>query len=304
MIKLDKDNLQPIYIAGPTASGKSDFAYYLADLFDAQIISADSMQIYIGLDVGTAKDAPEKLKKYNVKMVDIVPVDYDFSVAEYADMAKSHINEAINNGRLPIIVGGTGLYFESLLYDMNFAGTSKNEDIRAKLEQELKDNGQEYLFNKLKVMDPKAAEILHLNDTKRIIRAIEIMIETGKKWSEIKDEKPDINPIMVCFNTERAKLYERINKRVDIMIEKGLLDEIKKVDNFSYNSMKAIGYREFADFDGTNLEQIVDKVKQDTRNYAKRQLTWFRKYPFVSWFEIGNYENALKYIEERLKISK
>ena len=304
MIKVDKDNLQPIYIAGPTASGKSDFAYYLADLFDAQIISADSMQIYIGLDVGTAKDAPEKLKKYNVKMVDIVPVNYDFSVAEYADMAKSHINEAINNGKLPIIVGGTGLYFESLLYDMNFAGTSKNEDIRAKLEQELKDNGQEYLFNKLKEMDPKAAEILHLNDTKRIVRAIEIMMETGKKWSDIKDEKPNINPIMVCFNTDRAALYERINKRVDIMIEKGLINEVNKVNNFTYNSMKAIGYREFIDFDGTNLDQIIDKIKQDSRNYAKRQLTWFRKYPFVNWFEIGDYENAVKYIKERLKISE
>ena len=304
MIKVDKDNLQPIFIAGPTASGKSDFAYFLADLFDAQIISADSMQIYIGLDVGTAKDAPEKLKKYNVKMVDIVPVNYDFSVAEYADMAKSHINEAINNGKLPIIVGGTGLYFESLLYDMNFAGTSKNEDIRAKLEQELKDNGQEYLFNKLKEMDPKAAEILHLNDTKRIIRAIEIMMETGKKWSDIKDEKPNINPIMVCFNTDRAALYERINKRVDIMIEKGLINEVNKVNNFTYNSMKAIGYREFVDFDGTNLDQIIDKIKQDSRNYAKRQLTWFRKYPFVNWFEIGDYENAVKYIKERLKISE
>ena len=304
MINVDKERLQPIYIAGPTASGKSDFAYYLADKFNSTIISADSMQIYIGLDVGTAKDAPEKLKKYNVKMVDIVPVDYDFSVAEYADMAKSHINEAIKNGKLPIIVGGTGLYFESLLYDMNFAGTSKNEDIRAKLEQELKENGQEYLFNKLKDMDPEAAEILHLNDTKRIIRAIEIMIETGKKWSDIKDEKPNINPIMVCFNTDRAKLYERINKRVDIMIEKGLINEVNKVNNFTYNSMKAIGYREFADFDGTNLDQIIDKIKQDSRNYAKRQLTWFRKYPFVNWFEIGDYENAVKYIKERLKISE
>lgn len=304
MIKVDKDNLQPIYIAGPTASGKSDFAYYLADLFDAQIISADSMQIYIGLDVGTAKDDPEKLKKYNVKMVDIIPVDYDFSVAEYADMAKSHINEAINKGKLPIIVGGTGLYFESLLYDMNFAGTSKNEDIRAKLEQELMAYGQEFLFNKLKEMDPKAAEILHLNDTKRIIRAIEIMMETGKKWSDIKDEKPNINPIMVCFNTDRAILYERINKRVDIMIKKGLINEVNKVNNFSYNSMKAIGYREFVDFDGTNLDQIIDKIKQDSRNYAKRQLTWFRKYPFVNWFEVGDYENAVTYIKERLKISK
>ena len=301
-IVVPSQNLEPIFVAGPTASGKSDFAYYLADLFESQIISCDSMQIYKGLDVGTAKDPKEIRDKYNVKMVDIVPLDYDYSVAEYAENAKKEIEIAIKNGELPIIVGGTGLYFESLLYPMSFGEAPKDATVRAKYEQELKEKGNEYLYDKLLKMDPEAATVIHLADNKRIVRALEIMELTNKKWSEVKDTKPEINPIMVAFNTERASLYERINQRVDKMMSLGLLDEVKKVNNFTYNSMKAIGYREFIDYTGDNLEQIVDKIKQDTRNYAKRQLTWFRKYPFVHWVEIGDYEDALSYIKSRLKI--
>ena len=301
-IVVPSQNLEPIFVAGPTASGKSDFAYYLADLFESQIISCDSMQIYKGLDVGTAKDPKEIRDKYNVKMVDIVPLDYDYSVAEYAENAKKEIEIAIGNGKLPIIVGGTGLYFESLLYPMSFGEAPKDATVRAKYEQELKEKGNEYLYDKLLKMDPEAATVIHLADNKRIVRALEIMELTNKKWSEVKDTKPEINPIMVAFNTERASLYERINQRVDKMMSLGLLDEVKKVNNFTYNSMKAIGYREFIDYTGDNLEQIVDKIKQDTRNYAKRQLTWFRKYPFVHWVEIGDYEDALSYIKSRLKI--
>ena len=301
-IVVPSQNLEPIFVAGPTASGKSDFAYYLADLFESQIISCDSMQIYKGLDVGTAKDPKEIRDKYDVKMVDIVPLDYDYSVAEYAENAKKEIEIAIKNGKLPIIVGGTGLYFESLLYPMSFGEAPKDATVRAKYEQELKEKGNEYLYDKLLKMDPEAATVIHLADNKRIVRALEIMELTNKKWSEVKDTKPEINPIMVAFNTERASLYERINQRVDKMMSLGLLDEVKKVNNFTYNSMKAIGYREFIDYTGDNLEQIVDKIKQDTRNYAKRQLTWFRKYPFVHWVEIGDYEDALSYIKSRLKI--
>ena len=301
-IVVPSQNLEPIFVAGPTASGKSDFAYYLADLFESQIISCDSMQIYKGLDVGTAKDPKEIREKYNVKMVDIAPLDYDYSVAEYAENAKKEIEIAIKNGKLPIIVGGTGLYFESLLYPMSFGEAPKDATVRAKYEQELKEKGNEYLYDKLLKMDPEAATVIHLADNKRIVRALEIMELTNKKWSEVKDTKPEINPIMVAFNTERASLYERINQRVDKMMSLGLLDEVKKVNNFTYNSMKAIGYREFIDYTGDNLEQIVDKIKQDTRNYAKRQLTWFRKYPFVHWVEIGDYEDALSYIKSRLKI--
>ncbi len=301
-IKVPKENLEPIFVAGPTASGKSDFAYYLADTFESQVISCDSMQIYKGLDVGTAKDSKEILDKYDVKMVDIVPVDYDFSVAEYAERAKKEIETAIKNGKLPIIVGGTGLYFESLLYPMSFGEAPKDTTVRAKYEQELKEKGNEYMYNKLIEMDPEATTVIHMADNKRIVRALEIMELTNKKWSEVKDNKPQINPIMVAFNTDRAKLYERINERVDKMMSLGLLDEVQSVNNFTYNSMKAIGYREFVDYNGDNLEQIVDKIKQDTRNYAKRQLTWFRKYPFVHWVEIGNYKDALSYIKTRLKI--
>ena len=303
-IKVAKENLEPIFVAGPTASGKSDFAYFLADNFESQVISCDSMQIYQGLDVGTAKDSKEVLEKYNVKMVDIVPLDYDFSVAEYAERAKKEIENAIKNGKLPIIVGGTGLYFESLLYPMSFGEAPKDANVRAKYEQELKEKGNEYLYNKLLEMDPEASTVIHMADNKRIVRALEIMELTNKKWSEVKDNKPQINPIMVAFNTDRAKLYERINERVDKMMSLGLLDEVQKVNNFTYNSMKAIGYREFVDYNGDNLEQIVDKIKQDTRNYAKRQLTWFRKYPFVHWVEIGNYDDALSYIKTRLKITE
>jgi len=298
--KIEKSKLQPVYIAGPTASGKSDFAYFLADRIESVIISADSMQIYKGLDVGTAKDSIEKRYKYNVKMVDIVPVDYDFSVAEYADMAKKYIAEAINDDKIPIVVGGTGLYFDSLLYPMNFANVAKNAEIRQELEDELEIFGNEYLFEKLRKKDPDAANILHLNDTKRVIRALEIMSITNKKWSEIHDEKPNINPIMIAFNTERSSLYERINKRVDKMIENGLINEVNSINNFTYNSMKAIGYREFEYFNGENLDEIIELIKKDTRNYAKRQLTWFRKYPFVKWFEIGDFESAISYIESKI----
>ena len=303
-IKVAKENLEPIFVAGPTASGKSDFAYYLADIFESQVISCDSMQIYQGLDVGTAKDSKEVLEKYDVKMVDIVPLDYDFSVAEYAERAKMEIENAIKNGKLPIIVGGTGLYFESLLYPMSFGEAPKDSNVRAKYEQELKEKGNEYLYNKLIKMDSEASTVIHMADNKRIVRALEIMELTNKKWSEVKDNKPQINPIMVAFNTDRAKLYERINERVDKMMSLGLLDEVQKVNNFTYNSMKAIGYREFIDYNGDNLEQIVDKIKQDTRNYAKRQLTWFRKYHFVHWVEIGNYDDALSYIKARLKTTE
>ena len=303
-IKVPKENLEPIFVAGPTASGKSDFAYYLADTFESQVISCDSMQIYKGLDVGTAKDPKEILDKYDVKMVDIVPVDYDFSVAEYAERAKKEIDTAIKNGKLPIIVGGTGLYFESLLYPMSFGEAPKDPTVRAKYEQELKEKGNECLYDKLIKMDPEAATVIHMADNKRIVRALEIMELTNKKWSEVKDNKPEINPIMVAFNTDRAKLYERINERVDKMMSLGLLDEVQSVNNFTYNSMKAIGYREFVDYNGDNLEQIIEKIKQDTRNYAKRQLTWFRKYPFIHWVEIGDYEDALSYIKTRLKTTK
>ncbi|MBO4380636.1 MAG: tRNA (adenosine(37)-N6)-dimethylallyltransferase MiaA, partial [Clostridia bacterium] len=186
-------DLQPVYIVGPTASGKSALALKLAREFDSVIISADSMQIYRGLDIGTAKESKEVLSEVPHKMIDIVDKDQEFSVAEYADMAKVEIAKALENGKLPIVVGGTGLYFEALLYPMSFANTVKNPELRNKLARELEKYGAKHLHDRLASLDSKTAERLHENDTKRVIRALEIILTTGKTLEENKDlrEKPD-----------------------------------------------------------------------------------------------------------------
>ncbi len=308
------NSLQPVYIVGPTASGKSALALKLAKEFDSVIISADSMQIYRGLDIGTAKESKEILALVPHKMIDIVDKDQEFSVAEYAEMAKVEIAKALESGKLPIVVGGTGLYFEALLYPMSFANTVKNPELRDELARELEEHGAKYLHDKLASLDPKTAERLHENDTKRVIRALEIILTTGKTLEENKDlqEKPNENVLMIGLTTDRQKLYERINGRVDKMFDEGLVDEVFAVGSFDYQSMQAIGYKEFSGAkvkksgehyvfeDAEQLEIIKDKIKQHTRNYAKRQLTWFRKYDFVKWFDLNDIDNAINNIKSKL----
>lgn len=305
--------LQPIYVAGPTASGKSALALKLAKEFDGVIISADSMQIYRGLDIGTAKESEAERKLVPHKMIDIVDADSEFSVAEYADMARVEIENSLKDGKLPIIVGGTGLYFEALIYPMSFAGTVKNPELRDKLQKELDDLGASHLHDKLSKLDPKTAERLHENDTKRVIRALEIILTTGKTLEENKDTSVKDSPkvVMIGLNCDRQKLYERINERVDKMFEEGLVNEVYSVGSFKYQSMQAIGYKEFADIkprivDGKfeiepeELELVKDKIKQHSRNYAKRQLTWFRKYDFIHWFDVFDTESAVEYVRSVL----
>ena len=301
----------PIYIAGPTASGKSALAVKLASKFDSVIISADSMQIYRTLDIGTAKEDAAVRKIIPHKLIDVVDPCEEFSVAEFARMAKIEIANAQNEGKLPIVVGGTGLYFEALLYPMSFAGTNKNEQLRAKLQAELDEIGPHAMHQKLEKLDPESANRLHENDTKRVIRALEIVLSTGKTVSESKDERETPDVIMVALNTERSILYEKINARVDKMFDQGLVQEVLSVGDFSYQSMQAIGYKEFAgcDFALENgkyvvnpdeLAQIKDKIKQHSRNYAKRQLTWFRKYDFVKWFDSSDTDGAIEYITQKI----
>ncbi len=309
MIKIS--NLQPLYIVGPTGSGKSNLAMEVAKKIDSVIISADSMQIYKGLDIGTAKECLENRALVPHKMVDIVNYDCDFSVAEWSEQARKHINSALENNKLPIIVGGTGLYFEALIYPYNFGNTIKDSELRKNLEEELKVNGAEYLHNKLKSLDIESANKLHPNDTKRVIRALEIVISTGKTRKENADQTIMSDVLMIGLNTERTELYNRINKRVDDMFEQGLIDEVYKVGNFNYQSMQAIGYKEFANcayqindnkyvIDDETLAFIKEKIKQDSRNYAKRQLTWFRKYQFIKWFDIYDTQSAIDYIIKEL----
>jgi len=309
----NQKNLQPIYVVGPTASGKSALAVKLAKEFDGIIVSADSMQIYKGLDIGTAKESKEVRAMIPHKMIDVVEAKDEFSVAEYAEMAKKEIDNALKCGKLPIVVGGTGLYFEALIYPMSFAGTVKNPELREKLAKELEEFGAEYLHEKLKSLDTKTAERLHTNDTKRVIRALEIILTTGKTLEENKDDNEKVSPnvVMIGLNFDRSKLYERINERVDEMFEHGLLNEVYSVGSFEYQSMQAIGYKEFADYTPkkvgedyvlteTELAEIKDKIKQHTRNYAKRQLTWFRKYDFVKWFEPSETQSAIEYVRQIL----
>lgn len=303
--------LPPIYIAGPTASGKSALAVKLASKFDSVIISADSMQIYRTLDIGTAKEDISIREKIPHKLIDVVDPNEEFSVAEFARLAKTEIENAQNSEKLPIIVGGTGLYFEALLYPMSFANTNKNDALRESLQKELQNIGAHAMHQKLQSLDPQAANRLHENDTKRVIRALEIVLSTGKTLEQNQDERQKPDVIMVALNTDRDVLYERINKRVDKMFDEGLVQEVLSVGDFSYQSMQAIGYKEFANCNfslkndkyvvgDAELDQIKDKIKQHSRNYAKRQLTWFRKYDFVKWFDINDVYGAIDYISQKI----
>lgn len=303
--------LPPIYIAGPTASGKSALAVKLASKFDSVIISADSMQIYRTLDIGTAKEDISIREKIPHKLIDVVDPNEEFSVAEFARLAKTEIENAQNSEKLPIIVGGTGLYFEALLYPMSFANTNKNDVLRESLQQELQNIGAHAMHQKLESLDPQTANRLHENDTKRVIRALEIVLSTGKTLEQNQDERQKPDVIMVALNTDRDVLYERINKRVDKMFDEGLVQEVLSVGDFSYQSMQAIGYKEFANCNfsvengkyvvgDAELDQIKDKIKQHSRNYAKRQLTWFRKYDFVKWFDINDVDGAIDYISQKI----
>lgn len=301
----------PVFIAGPTASGKSALAISLASKIDSVIISADSMQIYKGLDIGTAKESEENRNKILHKLIDVVNADEEFSVAEFAQMAKQEIEHAQNDGKLPIVVGGTGLYFEALLYPMSFSNTIKNEKLREELQSELEKIGASAMHKKLEDLDKQTADRLHENDVKRVVRALEIIISTGKTLAENADERPNPDVIMVALNTDRQRLYERINARVDKMMQEGLIDEVFSVGSFEYQSMQAIGYKEFAkckytyesghySVEKNELDEIVDKIKQHSRNYAKRQLTWFRKYDFVKWFDCNEQDAAIEYILQKL----
>ncbi len=308
--ELSVGNLQPVYIVGATASGKSELAFRLAQITGGTVISADSMQIYRGLDIGTAKESVARRRKVEHKMIDIIDYDSEFSVAEYAELANKEIADCINRGVLPIVAGGTGLYFEALLYPMSFASADKNEEIRRELQAFLQIYGNEALHDRLKEVDAVTADRLHPNDTKRVIRALEVALATGKPMSERTDkrEKPDV--IMVGIDMERAALYERINARVDKMFDDGLVSEVASINDFTLQSMQAIGYKEFdgVDFirtpDGSvslapeDENRVKELIKKHTRNYAKRQLTWFRRYPFAVWFK--NTEDAISYILGKL----
>lgn len=290
------ENNLVIIIAGPTASGKTGLGVELAKTINGEVVSADSMQIYKGMDIATAKPTKEEMQGIEHHLVDFVNPDSDFSVAKYKKLACEKIDEILAKGKTPIIVGGTGLYIDSVLNNTVFYDYEEN-DIRQKLEKEAKENGIEKLFSKLKEIDAETASRLNINDEKRIIRALEIYYQTGKTITEQNNdshlEKPKYKFCLIGLNAlNREVLYDRINKRVDIMLENGLVDEAKQFysSSFSSTAKQAIGYKELKPYlDGQcSLSEAAENLKMATRRYAKRQLTWFRRYENINWVYIDS----------------
>lgn len=275
-----------IVITGPTAIGKSDFAVEIAKIFNGEVISADSMQIYKGLDIGTGKITTQEMQGVTHHILDILPPDAEFSVSDYVELAKKTITNVINKGKLPIIVGGTGFYINGLLNGYNFSTTAKNEEIREKWNKLCTEKGKGYVYEKLKEVDPVSATQINANDSKRVIRALEIYETTGKVRGKISNEnKNSYDSITIVLDLDRQSLYERINKRVDKMFSLGLIEEVKRFHHLKdFQSMQAIGYKEVVEYlDGKiTLDESKELVKKNSRNYAKRQMTFFR------WIKTSN----------------
>ena len=284
-----------IVIVGPTASGKTALSIELAKKINGEIVSCDSMQIYKDMNIGSAKPTHEEMQGIKHYMIDIVKPDERFSVAEYKKQAEKAIEEILSKGKFPIVIGGTGLYANSLIYGIEYNEIKLDEQYREQLEETaLEENGLKTLYDKACKIDSKAMEKISPNDKKRIIRVLEIYHSTGKTKTELEQEsrkngvKYDYR--VFAIDIKRDILYERINKRVDIMIENGLIQEVKnllkKYDKFP-TAMQGLGYKEVVEYlDGlTTKEEMIEKIKQETRRYAKRQLTWFRKNKETIWLD-------------------
>ena len=299
-----------IVICGPTASGKTALSIELAKRINGEIVSCDSMQIYKDMDIGTAKPTMEEMQGIKHYLIDFVSPDERYSVADYKKDAKTKIKEILQKGKVPIVVGGTGLYVDSLIYEIEYPNIEFDEEYRKELENIAEQEGLEKLYQKAKQIDPKAIQKISQNDKKRILRILEIYHATGKNKTEQEKEsrkkEVEYDYRVFALDWEREKLYERINRRVDIMLEQGLIEEVKQIyqkyDKFP-TAMQGLGYKEVVGYlDGEiTKEQMVEKIKQETRRYAKRQLTWFRKNKQTVWINAQNkLESNIKFILESI----
>ena len=309
-----------IILTGPTAVGKTKASIGLAKAIGGEIISADSMQVYKGMDIGSAKIRPEEMKGIQHYLVDVLEPSCEFHVVRFQQMAKQAMAEIYEKGKIPIVVGGTGFYIQALLYDIDFTENEEDTGYREELEALAKERGAEYLHEMLKEVDPESARQIHANNRKRVIRALEFYRLTGQKISEHNEtERAKESPYEFCYfvlNDDRKKLYDRIEKRVDQMLEMGLLEEVTALKNKGYTkdmvSMQGLGYKEMLNYlnGECSYEEAVSILKRDTRHFAKRQLTWFRRERDVIWIEKEQYDYdeekildaMLSYIRERTKI--
>ena len=283
-----------IVIGGPTASGKSSLAVELAKKINGEIISADSMQIYKDMNIGTAKITEVEMQGIKHYMISLVSPEERYSVSAYKKEAEAAIEEILAKGKVPIVVGGTGLYIESLIYGIEFQDEKVDEEYRNKLNELAEKEGLEELYSKAKEIDPKAMEKISQNDKKRIIRVLEIYHKTGKTKTEqdLESRKKELkyNYKLFAITMDRKLLYEKIEKRIDMMLEQGLIEEVESIKN-KYNkfptAMQGLGYKEVVEYLENELtkEEMIEKLKKETRHYAKRQLTWFRKYKDIIWLE-------------------
>ncbi len=296
--------MKTLVICGPTASGKTGFAVDMAEMLNGEIISADCMLVYKKLNIGTAKPTAEEMRNVPHHMIDIVEPTESFSVSDYADRALPLLASIRERGRLPVICGGTGFYIQSLLFERKLGGVPADATVREKYEAIAREKGKEYLHEILRSVDPESAEILHPNDQKRVVRALEIYALTGSKKSDQQDgfcRKTEYAAI--AFDYPREVLYDRINRRVDDMLAAGLVEEVRALlDNGVQEGdqcMQGIGYKEVVKFLKNEISHstMSDMIKQNTRNYAKRQITFFKKLPDIVWLQPNERDNAKKVTE-------
>lgn len=295
-----------IILTGPTAVGKTALSINLAKTVNAAIISADSMQVYKGMDIGTAKILPEEMMGVKHYLIDEFEPDHAFNVAEFKELSNKYMDEIYAKGQIPMIVGGTGFYIQSVLYDIDFTENGEDKSYRKELEILAREKGPYYLHKMLEQVDPKSAEAIHANNVKRVIRALEFYKETGSLISDHNEserqKKSPYNAIYFVLNDKRERLYERIDKRIDIMLADGLVDEVKTLQAAGYTkdmvSMKGLGYKEILSYlEGEcSLDEAIYTLKRDTRHFAKRQITWFKRERDVVWLNKDEYD----YNEDRI----
>lgn len=292
------EKIKIVTVVGPTASGKTSLAVKLAQTFGGEVISADSMQVYKGMDIATAKPDEKEMCGIAHHLISIISPDEEFSVSRFKELAESAAKDITARGKLPIVAGGTGLYVDCLINNTTFLDNTKNDDVRAFLQSRLEKEGNEVLYNELLEKDPEAAEKIHPNNSLKIIRALEILYSSGNTLTEQNqhshEKESEFESLVIGLNAvNRDVLYDRINLRVDIMVENGLVEETRKFfeTKTASTACQAIGYKELKPYiDGVmSLEDAKDNLKQATRRYAKRQLTWFRRNEKIKWLNIDEY---------------
>lgn len=296
-----------VVILGPTATGKSNCGIELAKRFRGEIISGDSMLVYRQMNIGTAKPSAEELQMAPHHLVNILPPDASYSVADFQQQAAELISQITLRGNLPILVGGTGLYIKALLEDYQFSGVEENPELRRQLETFASEKGTDKLYARLKKEDPAAAERLHPNDVRRVVRALETAL-SGDRVSQAKQNELKYAAAVFGLSMDRDFLYERINQRVDRMLEEGLEEEVRALLKAGVPtdclSMKSLGYRQMAEYLTGKCDFVaaVDNIKKGTRHFAKRQITWYKKMPYIHWFTVDRNLNYEKIVTEMADI--